>query len=158
MDDRLSAITNYVRIDDRITTAGQPNPFQFGLIKAAGYDIVINLALSTSTDALQDENTVAKSAWLEYVHIPVVWDKPTLMDFEFFAQVMKRRQNKRCFIHCAKNMRVSVFVYLWRRIYEQVPHEIAQGAINAVWVPNETWQTFLESVLKHHEIAPTLSE
>jgi protein tyrosine phosphatase (PTP) superfamily phosphohydrolase (DUF442 family) len=152
MDDRLATITNYHRIDDRLATAGQPNPFQFGLIKAAGYEVVINLALSTSTDALQDERTVAKSAWLEYIHIPVVWEKPTLMDFELFAQVMKRRQTKKCFVHCAKNMRVSVFVYLWRRIYEQVPHEMAQPAIDAIWVPNETWQAFLESVLQHHEI------
>ncbi len=152
MNDRLTCISNYLRIDDRLATAGQPNPFQFGLIKAAGYEVVINLALSTSTDALQDELAVAKSAWLEYIHIPVVWEKPTLMDFELFAQVMKRRQTKKCFIHCAKNMRVSVFIYLWRRLYEQVPHEMAQTAIDAIWTPNEIWQTFLESVLQRHEI------
>ncbi len=152
MNDRLTCISNYLRIDDRLATAGQPNPFQFGLIKAAGYEVVINLALSNSPDALQDELTVAKSAWLEYIHIPVVWEKPTLMDFELFAQVMKRRQTKKCFIHCAKNMRVSVFIYLWRRLYEQVPHEMAQTAIDAIWTPNEIWQTFLESVLQRHEI------
>jgi protein tyrosine phosphatase (PTP) superfamily phosphohydrolase (DUF442 family) len=151
MNDRLSAIQNFVAIDDRLATAGQPNPFQFGLIKAAGYSVVINLALSSSTDALNDENALAKSAWLEYVHIPVVWEKPTMMDFELFAQVMKRRQTQKCFIHCAKNMRVSVFVYLWRRIYEKVPHDIAQASIDAVWIPNDIWQLFLESVLKHHE-------
>lgn len=152
MDDRLAVIPYYLPIDDRLATAGQPNPFQFGLIKSAGYDLVINLALSTSPEALQDEHTVAKSAWLEYVHIPVVWDKPTLMDFEFFFQVMKRRKNQRCFIHCAKNMRASVFVYLWRRIEEQVPHDIAQQGISPIWVPNETWQAFLELVLNHYAI------
>lgn len=159
MDDRLSTIPNFVSIDNRLATAGQPNPFQFGLIKAAGYSVVINLALSSSTDALQDENAIVKSAWLEYVHIPVVWEKPTMMDFELFVHVMKRRQTQKCFIHCAKNMRVSVFVYLWRRIYEKVPHNIAQRSIDAVWVPDNIWQLFLESVLKHHEnLSENLSE
>jgi hypothetical protein len=73
------------------------------------------------------------------------------MDFELFVRVMKRRQTQKCFIHCAKNMRVSVFVYLWRRIYEEVAHDIAQRSIDAVWVPNDIWQLFLESVLERHE-------
>ena len=149
----LSDIDHFLQINAQIATAGQPNAFQFGLIKAAHYDTVINLALSNSTNALADESAVVKSAWMEYLHIPVLWDRPALADFEFFCQIIKRRQNKRLFIHCAKNMRVSVFIYLWRRIYNHVSHPEAQATLEKIWIPNPIWQAFIQKVLEHHGIS-----
>ena len=153
MTDRLSEIDHFLQINAHIATAGQPNAFQFGLIKAANYDTIINLALSNSTNALADESAVVKSAWMEYLHIPVLWDRPALADFEFFCQIIKRRQNKHLFIHCAKNMRVSVFIYLWRRIHNHVPHVEAQATLEKIWIPNPTWQAFIQNVLEHHGIS-----
>lgn len=155
MSSRLSEITDFYPISDRIGTAGQPNAFQFGLIKEAGYDTVINLTLSSSTNALADESAIAKSAWLEYIHLPVLWERPTLSDFQFFCQILDRKQHKKLFIHCAKNMRVSVFIYLWRRIHQQVSHTEAIAAVNAIWTPNETWQAFIHTVLTHYQVPDT---
>ncbi|MGI0495171.1 protein tyrosine phosphatase family protein [Alkalinema pantanalense CENA528] len=154
MGDRVEEIANFFRISDRIGTAGQPNAFQFAAIKAAGYQTVINLALSSSDNALLNESAVAQSARLEYFHIPVVWDKPTLMDFEFFCQIMKRRHDRKLFIHCAANKRVSVFVYLWRRIQQQESHEIAQRDLEQIWQPNEIWTAFIHQVLAHYQLTP----
>ena len=153
MSDRLSEIDSFLLINDRIATAGQPNAFQFGLIKAAYYDTVINLAMSNSSNALADESAIVKSAWMEYLHLPVIWDRPALADFEFFCQIIKRKQDKRLFIHCAKNMRVSVFIYLWRRIYNNVSHADAQATLEKIWIPNPTWQAFIQQVLQHHGIS-----
>lgn len=152
MSSRLSEILNFRQISDRIGTAGQPNAFQFGLIKEAGYETVINLALSTSTNALADESAIAKSAWLEYIHLPVIWERPTLSDFQFFCQILERKQHKKLFIHCAKNMRVSVFIYLWQRIHQQVSHADAIEPLLSIWTPNETWQAFMQTVLDHYAI------
>jgi protein tyrosine phosphatase (PTP) superfamily phosphohydrolase (DUF442 family) len=152
MPDRLLEIPNYLPITDRIATAGQPNAFQFGLIKAAGYDTVINLALSNSTNALADESAIAKSAWLEYLHLPVLWERPTRSDFEFFCAILDRKKSKKLFIHCAKNMRVSVFIYLWQRIHNHMSDADARPNLEKIWTPNETWQSFIQDVLHHHGI------
>lgn len=155
MNDRLHEIYQFHPISAEIGTAGQPNAFQFALIRSAGYQVVINLALSTSENALLNEATIARSTGLEYIHIPVVWDKPTLMDFEFFCQVMRRKQGKKLFIHCAANKRVAVFVYLWRRIHQQISDQVAQRDLYQIWKPNETWQTFIDSVLDRETIQET---
>ncbi|OUC15799.1 MAG: hypothetical protein B0A82_04885 [Alkalinema sp. CACIAM 70d] len=158
MGDRVEEIANFLRISDRIGTAGQPNAFQFAAIRAAGYQTVINLALSSSDHALLNEAAVAQSARLEYFHIPVVWDKPTLMDFEFFCQIMKRRPDRKLFIHCAANKRVSVFVYLWRRIHQQESDETAKQDLQRIWQPNEIWTAFIQQVLDRYLPIPEVPE
>ena len=40
----LSDIFNFIQLDDRVATSGQPTESQFGLVKEAGYTTVINLA------------------------------------------------------------------------------------------------------------------
>ena len=40
----LSDIFNFIKLDDRVATSGQPTESQFGLVKEAGYTTVINLA------------------------------------------------------------------------------------------------------------------
>ena len=40
----LSDIFNFVQLDDRVATSGQPTEQQLGLIKEAGYTTIINLA------------------------------------------------------------------------------------------------------------------
>jgi protein tyrosine phosphatase (PTP) superfamily phosphohydrolase (DUF442 family) len=152
MPNRLTEIPNFLLISDRIATAGQPNAFQFGIIKAAGYDTIINLAMSNSTNALTDESAIAKSAWLEYLHIPVLWERPTLSDFDFFCKILDRKKSKKIFVHCAKNMRVSVFIYLWQRIHNHQSHTEAYPNLETIWTPNDTWQTFIQEVLTHHGI------
>jgi hypothetical protein len=44
----LAGILHFLPISARIGTAGQPTAAQFALIREAGYDVVINLALPTS--------------------------------------------------------------------------------------------------------------
>ena len=47
----LENIYNYLKISDKIATAGQPSVEQFSYIKEAGYQVVINLALKDSSNA-----------------------------------------------------------------------------------------------------------
>ena len=77
-------ILNYLPISDTLATAGQPVRQQFRDIKAASYDLVINLAMPDSPNALPDEAELVAAHGMEYIHIPVVWEKPTADDLERF--------------------------------------------------------------------------
>lgn len=148
--ENLNAIYNFLQLSDSIATAGQPTKEQFTLIRDAGYQLVINLALPTSTNAIADEQQLVESQEMQYVHIPVLWEQPTLDDFDRFLNTMNENSDKKIFVHCAMNMRVSAFMYLYRRIHEHLTDEVAKQELHKIWEPNDTWKTFIEKALQQH--------
>lgn len=140
----MDSILNFVQINDRLATAGQPTIEQFSEIKNAGYKVVINLALPTSAGAIPNERELVESLGMQYFHIPVAWESPTIEDFNQFATVMNTHANQSIFVHCAMNMRVSAFVYLYRRSHQKISEEQAKTDLSKIWHPNSTWQAFLD--------------
>lgn len=145
--DRLLEILNFLQISDKLATAGQPTVKQFQAIADAGYETVINLALPTSDGAIANEAQLVQALGMEYITIPVSWEIPTEVDLDKFMQAMKQRQRQKIFVHCAKNMRVAVFVYLYRRLHLKCDPENAIADLHKIWQPNETWQKFIDTKL-----------
>jgi protein tyrosine phosphatase (PTP) superfamily phosphohydrolase (DUF442 family) len=144
---QLSAIYNFLPLADGIGTAGQPTAEQLAAVKAAGYEVVINLATGTTPRDLPNEANVVAGLGLAYIHIPVMWDKPTTADLARFFDAMDANQDKQRFVHCIANMRVSAFVLLYRVLRQGVPLEEARAAMHRIWEPNATWQAFIDAVL-----------
>lgn len=142
----LTSIYNFLQISDRLATAGQPTVEQFKDIKAAGYQVVVNLALPTSTNAIANEAEIVESLGMQYVHIPVEWEHPTIENLHQFFDTLNANQNQSVFVHCAMNMRVSAFVYLYRR-QQHVSDEQAKSDLAKIWTPNETWQKFIQNAM-----------
>jgi protein tyrosine phosphatase (PTP) superfamily phosphohydrolase (DUF442 family) len=149
----LNDICNFLSLG-RIGTAGQPTGAQFAAVKAAGYRVVVNLALPTSTNALPDEAERVTALGMTYVHIPVIWESPTLQDLDEFLAVMERYGEEKVFVHCALNMRVSAFIFLYRVIRLGVPPDEARGALLQIWQPDDVWSRFIGRALAHHGMAP----
>lgn len=148
--DEMKDIFNFLQVSDRIATSGQPTVAQFASIANAGYRVVVNLALPTSTNALPDEAAIVAAQGMQYVSIPVSWEQPTLHDVEQFFSIMAANAHQPVFVHCAANMRVSAFMYLYRRIHDRLSDADAQPDLQRIWVPNATWQTFIQQVLEHY--------
>ncbi len=146
---QLEDIYNFLKISDSIATSGQPTEEQFSAIKESGYQIVVNLALPESPNALPDEKKVVELHDMQYVHIPVVWENPTIEDVAHFFSIMQANVDKNIFVHCAANMRVSAFIYLYRRIYQDISDEEAKKNLYKLWVPNPVWQKFMEQVIEY---------
>lgn len=147
MSSSLSEIYNFRVIGERLGTAGQPTEAQFPLIREAGFEAVINLALPTSDNALTNEGSIVTGLGMAYVHIPVNFQAPTAQDFRAFSGVMEALEDKRVFVHCAANMRVSVFVFLYRVLHGGVSKAEAQRDLEAVWEPDEVWGRFIRNQL-----------
>jgi protein tyrosine phosphatase (PTP) superfamily phosphohydrolase (DUF442 family) len=150
----MEDIHNYLKLSDSVATAGQPTEAQLSLIKESGYQVVVNLALSESPNALPHEQEIVESLGIQYVHIPVVWEHPTLEDVARFFSVMEAIAPQPVFIHCAANKRVSAFMYLYRRIHEGMSDEQAGRDLHQIWIPNDTWQTFIQQVIEYYQQQP----
>ncbi|MBE9168456.1 protein tyrosine phosphatase family protein [Pleurocapsales cyanobacterium LEGE 06147] len=141
---RLEEIINYYRVSDKIATSGQPTKEQFGAIATAGYQAVVNLALPSSDKALADEGSLVTSLGMAYFHLPVVWKAPRLEDVKLFFAVMKAFGNRPVWVHCALNMRVSCFMYLYQKHVLQLSEEQAQYPMNQIWQPEGVWHQLIE--------------
>lgn len=150
----LKKIVNFYQIDENIGTSGQPETEQFKDISTEGYEIVINLALSDSPNAIKNENNIISKLNMVYVHIPVDFKAPSLDDLELFFKQMKKYKNKKIFVHCVMNWRVSVFMYLYHTIKCHMPIMEAHGHIDTVWQPEPVWQDFIENTLNTYGINP----
>ena len=143
----LSAIYNYLPISETLGTAGQPSAAQFATVKQAGYEVVINLAVPDSPQALPGEAEIVAQHGMAYIPIPVVWSAPTADDLDEFFAAMERNQGKRCFVHCIANIRVSSFVFLYRVIQQSEPVEQAGQQLHRIWEPNPIWAEFIADEL-----------
>lgn len=153
----IEDIYNFLRLSNTVATAGQPTEAQFSLIKAAGYQVVINLALRDSPNALAHEQAIVEALGMQYVQIPVIWEMPTLQDIAHFFTVMTRNAEQSVFVHCAANKRVSAFMYLYRRLQLGMSEEEAKRDLHQVWVPNEVWQVFMQQAIAHYSPAIPLN-
>jgi len=139
----LRAIYAFRGIGPHLGTAGQPAEEQFTLVRGAGFEAVINLALPTSDNALANEGSIVTGLGMSYVHIPVDFGAPSNRDFRVFCDVMEAFQGRPVFVHCAMNMRVSAFVFLYRVLRLGVSRAEAERDLQAIWTPDEVWREFI---------------
>ena len=83
--DELDDIDNYLQYSPSFSSSGQPSAEQFKALSEAGFKRVIYIAFTDNKTAIESEDRVVKSLAMDYVHIPVDFDQPTLDDFEDFA-------------------------------------------------------------------------
>ncbi len=146
-DQPLQAIYNYRRVSERIGTSGMPTEAQLADIAGAGFEVVVNLDQLNSAHALPDERGTVEALGLTYRQIPVVWDNPTHANLAEFRAAMAEYADKRVFVHCVANARVSTFVALYRILKLGWAREEALRELYSIWQPNDTWQRFLEREL-----------
>lgn len=108
-----SDIYNYLKVNDRLITGGQPTEAQLRSAAAEGFTLVINLATISPRYSLPDEAGLVRSLGMQYHHVPVDWEQPKDSDFAAFEQVMQASINTKTLLHCAANFRVTAFYSLY---------------------------------------------
>ncbi len=137
------AIYNWRRLDDRITTSGQPTEPQLADIHALGVRHIINLGLHSHEKALSDEAASVSRLGMTYIHIPVDFQNPTDEDFAKFCAEMARLKEVPVHVHCIANYRVSAFFYRYRRDVLGIDEAQARADMEQIWQPEGVWATFV---------------
>lgn len=150
---------NTHQVFDWLWTSGQLSEGDIARLPELGIEAVINLALPTAANALPGEAELITRQGIAYIHIPVQWQRPELRQFEQFCGVLEAFAGRAIWVHCAKNMRASTFVYLYRRLRLKESEEAAAHPMREVWMPNETWQAFINTALaaRSNAIAPDVA-
>ena len=67
--------------------------------------------------ALKKEDKIVSKSGMIYIHIPITWKNPELDRLKLFLKILKtlQEENKKVFIHCIMNYRVSVFMYHYKK-------------------------------------------
>ncbi len=136
-------IHNWWRLDDRITTSGQPTEPQLADIHALGVRHIVNLGLHTHEKALPDEAASVNRLGMTYIHIPVDFQNPTDEDFAKFCVEMARLEEVPVHVHCIANYRVSAFFYRYRRDVLGIDEVQARTDMEQIWHPEGVWATFV---------------
>jgi protein tyrosine phosphatase (PTP) superfamily phosphohydrolase (DUF442 family) len=147
----LLSILNFSPISNVVATSGQPTIAEFSDIQAAGFRVVINLAMPSSTNWNPEEAAIVEALGMQYIGIPVQWDFPTLADFEMLADWLDEYSDRKVWVHCAKNWRVSAMMYLYQRLRQGLRHEVADRNLRLIWEPNDIWQKFILAVVELYE-------
>jgi protein tyrosine phosphatase (PTP) superfamily phosphohydrolase (DUF442 family) len=136
-------IYHWRRLDDRITTSGQPTEPELADIRALGVSHIINLGLHTHEKALPDEAASVSRLDMTYIHIPVDFQNPTDQDFDRFCTVMEQLQGASVHVHCIANYRVSAFFYRYRRDVLDMDETRARAEMEEIWRPEGVWAAFI---------------
>ena len=139
-------ILNYLVLNEQLITGGQPSQDSFKKLSKIGVVVVVNL-LPTHQNPIDNEEFLVAENNMDYIHIPVDWDNPKETDFNSFVIAMKKHQGEKIFVHCAMNMRVSAFIYLYRVLHDNFHKEKAKESMEKIWKPSGTWAEFIEKIL-----------
>ena len=86
---------------------------------------------------------------MEYAHIPVQFAAPTRSDLTAFFDAMNRNRDRKVWVHCAANMRVTAFMGLYWAVQEGWEVEQAFQLMASVWKPDGLWANFIAENLVH---------
>ncbi len=151
----INDVFNIINVDERITTAGQPTEEQLKSIKEDGFQTVINLAPFDPKFSLPDEEKIVQSLGMGYHNIPVQWDAPVPDDYDKFLAIMRDTLDKKIFIHCVANYRVTAFYSLYAMQNHEWLKQKADDFMKQIWESNpelymnDIWKKFIQQIRKN---------
>jgi protein tyrosine phosphatase (PTP) superfamily phosphohydrolase (DUF442 family) len=139
----IEDITNYKAISKTLASSGQPDEMQFKEIAEAGFEVVINLAMPNSDNAIPEEGYIVTARKMVYVHLPVPFEAPTAEHLRSFFALLEAFEGKKCWVHCVVNYRASAFLYQYFRLVQKLSSEEAEKVMIAEWRPDQVWRDFM---------------
>ena len=144
----LRDIYNFIQVDERIATGGQPTADQLRLAAAEGFQAVVNLLPAHAENALRDEAGLVTSLGMAYFPIPVEWGDPTEADLTAFEQAMRDLPAGKVLIHCAANFRATAFYGLYAMKHLGWSTAQAEALRAPVWQGSDypIWEEFIQAM------------
>jgi protein tyrosine phosphatase (PTP) superfamily phosphohydrolase (DUF442 family) len=141
------SILNYYQVTDDIASSGQPTEDQFDEIAKGGYEVIINLAMPDHENSIATEGNIVTSLCMTYIHIPVPFDAPSEDHFATFSSYMDALKEKKVWVHCVVNARVSAFLFRYLQNNRGFSAAEAKTPILEQWMPqmDDVWKEFISN-------------
>ena len=150
-------IKNFLRINDKLCTGGQPTLDDLAHLKAEGVKTILNLRQASEFN-FEEETAKAKELGLRYIHIPVnnADLKPEAVDE--FLKAMDDPNSRPMFIHCHTANRVGAFWLVYRVVKDGWKLEDAEEEAKKVGLRNPALRDFALEYIRTHPKAPVKKE
>ena len=146
----LPPIRNFLRVNEKFCTGGQPRLEHLAKLKAEGVKSIINLRPPGEHRASEEEEE-AKKLGLRYFNIPVVYRDPKEEQATEFLKLTDDPQNLPAFIHCTAAIRVGAFWMIRRVLRDGWTIEAAEEDAKKVGLQNAPHlNEFARSYIEKH--------
>lgn len=143
-------IRNFLRVNEKICTGGQPTMEQLEELKSGGVRAILNLRRPSEYDAAAEE-AKARALGLRYFNIAVEPEAPTDAQVEEFLKILADSQNRPIFIHCGSANRVGAFWMIRRVLVDEWSLADAEAEAKRIGLSNEKTRAFALDYLRRHE-------
>ena len=145
----FSKAYNFKTIDELTSSSGTIKHIDLASFSDAGYQTVINLLPDDNEHAMPGEKERLVDLGIEYVYIPVDWDKPTIVNYEEFEAAMMLNVNKHLHIHCAANYRATALYSIYASKNLGWSQEKIRNLMEPIWTLDDfpVWKSFVKNLI-----------
>jgi hypothetical protein len=105
-----------------------------------------------SSFTIENEGYIVTSLRMAYFHIPVPFDAPEKKHLILFLKLLTALDDKKVWVHCAKNYRVSAFMFHYQKLMYKLTGNRLESTVFEKWQPNDIWQQFLAIEVEGYEV------
>jgi len=147
----VPGIVNFSKVETTVACAGATTPAALAEVKKMGYASVINLRTAGEAGAeLEAEAAAAKTAGINYVHLPFNAQAPDPALVDNFLKAITDKANQPAFIHCASANRAAALWMVKRIAVDKWDVARATTEAEALGLTNPTLKAFaIEQAQKH---------
>ncbi|MBU1115247.1 MAG: hypothetical protein KKF21_02650 [Bacteroidetes bacterium] len=150
--ERIENILNFKKNDEYLSTSGQPTEVEFNLIANEGFDVVINFRPEEEMLGVFDERRLVENLGLKYFQIPMTFDTLNNQILSKFFEVLEYNNGKKIFVHCHRNIRVSVLIILYRLIILGWEREVALKEFSEFIEVTPMWEDYIDEHIRQFSV------
>jgi uncharacterized protein (TIGR01244 family) len=148
----IEGITNFAQVETTVACAGAVTPSAVGGIKKMGFASIINLRLDTEKGAdIDAEAAAAKSAGINFVHLPLNGNAPDPAVADRFLKVIAEPGNQPAFIHCASGNRAAAMWLIKRVLIDKWDNDRALEEAMQLGSISPVMKTFALDYIQAHK-------
>ena len=149
--ENVPGITNFATVESTIACAGAIKPESVAEIKKMGFGSIINLRQASEQGAnVEAEEAAAKTAGINYVHIPFNSASPDPAVVDRFLKAITERGNQPAFVHCAGGNRAAAMWFIKRAVVDKWDLDRASAEATDLGFTSAALKTFaLDYIQKH---------
>ncbi len=138
---------NTYQVFDWLWSSGHLTAEDIAKLPDYGIKHLINLAPPNASLVLPQEAELVSGLGINYFQLPVTWSNPEPDKLATFIKLLSSLESENTWVHCVKNMRVSAFIYLYRKLHLQESDEAASFPMKHIWQADEVWRRFMANAM-----------
>jgi uncharacterized protein (TIGR01244 family) len=145
----VPGIRNFAKLEMTVACAGAITPESIAEIKKMGYASIMNLRLASEPGAdIEAAAAAAKTAGINFVHIPVDSAQPSRTAIDDFLKAITDQRNNPAFIHCASANRAAALWFVKRVLVDKWETERAMEEASALGLTSQPLKNFVTEYVK----------